>query len=296
MNEHERIPVLKTWKLFMKGGFPRSESGRTLPLVSHNGTLIAHLSHASRKDLRDAVEAARVGFSAWSAASAYLRSQVIYRLAEMLEGRRTDLVDALRSTTGNSRKKVETEVDRSIDRVVSWAGWCDKYQMVMGSRNPVAAPYHNFTMPEPSGVCVVVHGEHTKGSESSLLGFVSLVLPPFAAGNSVVAIAHPAHPLGALLLAESAQTADIPGGALNILTGEAKELAGWIASHRDIESVHAITDADSATILRQGTAENLKRVAVLPADEDFTNNDRWTNPRRLAPFVELKTVWHPSAT
>ena len=293
MNDHERLAVLKTWKLFIKGSFPRSESGRTLPLHNTQGELIAHLSHASRKDLREAIESARGAFPGWSGSTAYLRSQIIYRLAEMLEGRRSELSDALRSTSGVSKKKADTEVSASIDRTVSWAGWCDKFPMVLGSRNPVAGPYHNFSMPEPSGVCVAVQGI---AEQHSLLGFMSLVLPPLCTGNAVVAVANTEHPLAALLVAEVAPTADIPPGVLNVITGDAKELAGWIASHRDVDSVHAIADESIAATLRAGAAENLKRVQILSQDEDFTDTDRWTNPRRLAPFVETKTVWHPSAT
>jgi aldehyde dehydrogenase (NAD+) len=293
MGDHERLAVLKTWKLFIKGSFPRSESGRTLPLHNKKGELLAHLSHASRKDLREAVEAARGAFPGWSGSTAYLRSQIIYRLAEMLEGRRAELSDALRSTSGVSKKKADTEVSASIDRTVSWAGWCDKFPMVLGSRNPVAGPYHNFSMPEPSGVCVAVQGV---ADQHSLLGFMSLVLPPLCTGNAVVAVAHTEHPLAALLVAEIAPTADIPAGVLNVITGDAKELANWIASHRDVDSVHAIADESIAATLRAGAAENLKRVQILSKDEDFSDNDRWTNPRRLAPFVEVKTVWHPSAT
>lgn len=292
MADTERIPVLKTWKLLVNGAFPRGESGRTMPLNDSTGALVAHLSRASRKDLRDAIEAARSAFPAWSGASAYLRSQIVYRLAEMLEGRRADLADALRTTTGMSRKKAQGEVDASIDRTISWAGWCDKYPQVMGSRNPVVGPYHNFSMPEPSGVCVALHA---RGAQQPLLGFLSLLLPPLCAGNTVVAVADPAHPLGALLVAESAPTADVPAGALNVLTGEAAELAGWIAGHRDVECVHACASAEIATTLRAGAAENLKRVAILPADEDFADTERWTSPARLAPFVEIKTIWHPSA-
>ena len=292
MADADRIPVLKTWKLFVKGAYPRSESGRTLPLAGHDGTLVAHLSHASRKDLRDAVEAARAAFPAWSGATAYLRGQIIYRLAEMLEGRGADLADAIRTTTGVSRKKAEAEVAMAVDRAVCWAGWCDKFQMVLGSRNPVTGPYHNFSMPEPSGVCVAMHAS---AERHPLLGFLSLVLPPLCAGNAVVAVAHPAHPLGALLVAEAAPTADIPAGALNVLTGQAAELATWIAGHRDVDSVHAVTDAETAAVLRAGAAENLKRVLVLAEDEDFSDEERWSNPRRLAPFVETKTIWHPSA-
>lgn len=289
----DRLPILKTWKLFMKGAFPRSESGRTLPLKDARGALVAHLSHATRKDLRDAVEAARAAFPGWSGATAYLRSQIVYRLAEMLEGRRADLSEAVRCTTGATKRKADAEVDAAIDRTVSWAGWCDKYQMVLGSRNPVAGPYHNFSMPEPSGVCVCVQGV---ADEQPLLGFLSLVLPPLCAGNAVVAVANTRHPLGALLVAEAAPTADIPAGALNVITGDAKELAGWIAGHRDVESVHAVADPSIAAILRAGAAENLKRVHVLAEGEDFGDSERWTNPRRLAPFVETKTIWHPSAT
>jgi acyl-CoA reductase-like NAD-dependent aldehyde dehydrogenase len=287
----DRIPVLKTWKLLINGAFPRSESGRTLPLKGHDRKLVAHLSHASRKDLREAVEAARTGFGAWSGSTAYLRSQIVYRLAEMLEGRRADLAEGIRATTGATSRAALAEVDASIDRTVSWAGWCDKFQQVLGSRNPVAGPYHNFSMPEPSGVCVAMHAS---GGEQTLLGFLSLVLPPLCAGNAVVAIADPKHPLGALLVAESVPTADLPAGALNVLTGDAAELASWVAAHRDVESIHACVPKDLAATLRAGAAENLKRVVTLPADEDFADAARWTSPARLAAFVETKTIWHPS--
>jgi acyl-CoA reductase-like NAD-dependent aldehyde dehydrogenase len=163
--------------------------------------------------------------------------------------------------------------------------------MVLGSRNPVAGPYHNFSMPEPSGVCVVLQAD---AGETPLLGFLSLVLPPLCAGNAVVAVADARHPLGALLVAETAPTADVPAGALNVLTGQAAELAGWIAGHRDVDSVHAQAKGEVAATLRAGAAENLKRVAVLAPGEDFGDDDRWTNPRRLASFVETKTIWHPS--
>lgn len=292
MASADRVPVLKTWKLFVKGAFPRSESGRTLPLHGADGELAAHLSHASRKDLRDAVEAARAAFPAWSGATAYLRGQVVYRLAEMLEGRRSDLADAIRTTTGATRRRADAEVAASIDRTVCWAGWCDKFPMVLGSRNPVAGPYHNFSMPEPSGVCVAMHGV---GDACPLLGFLSLVLPPLCAGNAVVAVACARHPLPALLVAEAAPTADIPAGALNVLTGEPKELVPWIAGHRDVDAVHAVADPAHAAALRAGAAENLKRVRVLAADEDFRDADRWTSPLRLADFVETKTIWHPSS-
>jgi acyl-CoA reductase-like NAD-dependent aldehyde dehydrogenase len=288
----DRIPVLKTWKLLIKGAFPRSESGRTLPLEGHDGALLAHLSHASRKDLRDAVEAARGALPAWSGATAYLRGQIVYRLAEMLEGRRADLAAAIAATTGNGRGKCAAEVDMAIDRVVCWAGWCDKHAQVLGCRNPVAGPYHNFSMPEPTGVVAAVQGA---AGRRPLLGFVSLVLPPLCAGNAVVAVTDPRHPLGALLVAESTPTADVPAGALNVLTGPAAELAPWIAGHRDVDAVHACVDTDLAAVLRDGAAQNLKRVTVLPPDEDFEDEERWTSPRRLEPFVEIKTIWHPSA-
>ena len=291
MNDHERLAVLKTWKLFIKGSFPRSESGRTLPLHNKDAELIAHLSHASRKDLREAIESARGAFPGWSGSTAYLRSQIIYRLAEMLEGRRSELSDALRSTSGVSKKKADTEVSASIDRTVSWAGWCDKFPMVLGSRNPVAGPYHNFSMPEPSGVCVAVQGI---AEQHSLLGFMSLVLPPLCTGNAVVAVANTEHPLAALLVAEVAPTADIPPGVLNVITGDAKELAGWIASHRDVDSVHAIADEAIAVTLRAGAAENLKRVQILPADEDFMDKccTRWYWIRNINIWTNISWKWH----
>lgn len=287
----ERIPVLKTWKLFVKGAYPRSESGRTLPLRAHDGALLAHLSHASRKDLRDAVEAARGAQPAWAGATAYLRGQVLYRLAEMLEGRRADLAEAVGSTTGHGKGKCTAEVEAAIDRTVCWAGWCDKLAQVIGCRNPVAGPYHNFSMPEPTGVVVAMHGQAGK---RPLLEFVSLAVPALAAGNAVVAVADPAHPLGALLVAESAPTADLPAGVLNVLTGPAAELAPWIAQHRDVDAVQALAGAEVAAVLRAGAADNLKRVHVLDPETDFEDDEFWTSPRRAEPFLEIKTIWHPS--
>lgn len=302
----DRAPITKTWKLFIGGAYPRSESGRVVPLAGEGGDAVAYVAAATRKDLRDAVEAARGAQSKWSSSTGYLRGQILYRLAEMMEGRRTELADALRhGADAPSARAAAREVDESIDRVVSVAGWSDKLECVVGGRNPVAGPFEVVSRVEATGVAVAIAPQ-----EPALLGFVSMIMPALASGNSVIAIASERNPVPALVLAEAAPGSDLPAGVLNILTGSARELAPAIAAHRDIDAVVACMDGAApaakasarksaakdeapsvASILRSGTAENMKRVHI--ADSRVRWGDRhWTSSRAFEGVTEIKTVWH----
>jgi acyl-CoA reductase-like NAD-dependent aldehyde dehydrogenase len=260
-----RLPVRKTYKLFIGGAFPRSESGRTLELEGHN------VARASRKDARDAVVAARKAFSGWSAATAYNRGQVLYRLAETMETRHAALA---RVCSGRR------EVARAIDRVVWYAGWADKLAQVLGGANPVAGPYFNFTVPEPTGVVAILAPE-----EPALAGLVSRVVPALVGGNAVVALASQSQPLAAIELAEAIATSDLPGGVLNVLTGFRDELGPILAGHMDVNALD-VTGADGLTPeLERLAADNVKRVVHGTPDEQ--------SPWAITSFLELKTVWHP---
>jgi acyl-CoA reductase-like NAD-dependent aldehyde dehydrogenase len=260
-----RLPVKKTYKLFIDGAFPRSESGRTYEAEGQN------VARASRKDVRDAVRAARAALPKWAGMTAYNRGQVLYRLAEMLEARVGEFAEL---SSGRD------EVERSIDRVVWYAGWTDKLAQVLGSSNPVAGPYFNFTVPEPTGVVAVVAPD-----EPPLLGLVSRVLPALTGGNAVVALASETRPLAAMELAEALATSDVPGGAVNLLTGRRDELAPWLASHMDVNAID-LTGADGQALeLERAAAENVKRVVRGEVDSQ--------SPWEIASFLELKTVWHP---
>jgi acyl-CoA reductase-like NAD-dependent aldehyde dehydrogenase len=259
-----RLAVRKTYKLFIGGAFPRSESGRTLELEGYN------VARASRKDARDAVVAARKAFGGWSAATAYNRGQVLYRLAETMETRTAAFAAAC-----SGRR----EVARAIDRVVWYAGWADKLAQVLGSANPVAGPYFNFTIPEPTGVVAVV-----APAEPALDGLVARLVPAVVGGNAVVVVASEAHPLAAIELAEAVATSDVPGGVVNVLTGLREELAPVLAGHMDVNAID-VTGADGdVAALEVLAAENVKR--VVRARED-------RSPWEIASFMELKTVWHP---
>lgn len=287
-----RIPVLKTWKLFINGQFPRSESGRSIALHDARGRVLCEISHGSRKDLRDAVEAAHAAGGGWAARTAYNRGQILYRLAEMLEGRREELSDALRMGGGRPRTAAERrrEIDASIDRLVCFAGWTDKFVPVLGGQNPVAGPYYTFSVPEPTGVVAVL-----PPAVPALLGGISLLAPILAAGNTAVMVVSPSHPLPALVLAEACATSDVPAGVLNILTSPPEELAPIIASHRGIAAISAAdVPGDTAAVLRAGSAENLKRVHVFDLKgDDWYDDARCTSPWMIEPFVEIKTIWHP---
>jgi acyl-CoA reductase-like NAD-dependent aldehyde dehydrogenase len=257
----ERLPIRKTYKLFVGGAFPRSESGRTYEAEGQN------VARASRKDVRDAIVAARKAVPKWAGMTAYNRGQVLYRLAEMVEARASEFAELCSG---------RDEVDRTIDRIVWYAGWTDKLAQVLGGSNQVAGPYFNFTVPEPTGVVGIV-----APTEPALLGLVSRVAPVLAGGNTCVTIASEQHPLVAIELAEAIATSDVPGGVVNILTGYASELAPWLASHMDVNALYL--DGPNAE-LEQAAAENVKRI-------------HWGNgaqsPYEIAAFLELKTVWHP---
>ncbi|MFN5495778.1 MAG: aldehyde dehydrogenase family protein [bacterium] len=291
-----RIEVAKTLKLYVNGAFPRSESGRTVLVLDAKKRAFAHASHASRKDLRDAVEAASAAQPKWAAATAYNRGQVLYRLAEMLEARRAEFASLMVSIEGRTKAEAAKEVDRAIDRCVCFAGWTDKIAAVLGGKQPVAGPYFVFTMPEAMGTVAVVMPD-----ERPLLSLVSLLLPVVAAGNSAIVIAPVAGkpaanaPL-AIAFAEAVATSDVPAGIINILTGARAELCPWIASHREIAGVAgARLPAADAKALELGAAENLKRVHLFHDAPAFDDDAFWHSPFAIQPFVDLKTVWHPSA-
>ena len=280
-----RLAVRKTYKLYIGGAFPRSESGRSYPVADPSGRLLAHAAQASRKDLRDAVAAARKAFGGWSGATAYNRGQVLYRIAEMLEGRREQFVAEVMAAEGISPAEAAAQVDAAIDRWVWYAGWSDKYAQVVGAANPVAGPYFNFSLPEPSGVVGIVAPR-----ESSLLGFVSVVAPALTTGNTVVVLASPDRPLPAVSLTEALATSDLPAGVLNLLTGDPAELAPWLASHRDVNCLDLTgVPRPDRVPLAQAAAGTVKRV-LSPATLDLAADPGMS---RLAAFVETKTVWHP---
>lgn len=286
--KNDRVTVLKTHKLFIKGASPRGESGRTHPLRDVDGGLIGHLCTGSRKDTREAVEAARAALPSWSAATPYLRGQILHRLAEMLESRAAELTQAIRDTTGASPKKAHAEVDAGIDRIVCFAGWSDKITSVLGNQNPVAQPFYNFTSPEAVGTIGVIAPE-----SSSFLGFLSLWLPAVCAGNTVVCMASETRPLPALLVAESMPNSDVPAGVFNLITGLRKELLPAFAAHRDLDGLIACATEKEAAGLRELGADNLKRVRVVAEKTDFTNEHAWEGPEAFRGAVEYKTVWHP---
>ena len=260
-----RLPVKKTYKLFVGGEFPRSESGRTYEAEGQN------VARGSRKDLRDAVRAARGAFPKWAGMTAYNRGQVLYRIAEMMEARRSEFADLCSGPK---------EVDRSIDRFVWYAGFADKLAQVIGSSNPVAGPYFNFTLPEPQGVVGILAPD-----EPALAGLVSRLATAIVGGNAVVAVTSETHPLAAIELAEALATADVPGGVVNILTGLREELAPWLAGHMDVNAID-VTGADGEVAeLERLAAENVKRVVRGAADDQSA----W----EISRFLELKTVWHP---
>jgi acyl-CoA reductase-like NAD-dependent aldehyde dehydrogenase len=275
-----RLRVRKTYKLYIGGAFPRSESGRSYPIIGADGTLLAHAAQASRKDVRDAVVAARKAQPGWAKATPYNRGQVLYRVAEMLDGRREPFAAEV-AAAGDDPSTVDT----AIDRWVWYAGWADKYAQVVGSSNPVAGPYFNFSLPEPTGVVGVLAPQ-----ESSLLGLVSVIAPVIVTGNTTVVVSSEERPLPAISLAEVLATSDLPGGVVNLLTGRTGELAPWLASHRDVNALD-LTGATTAARpeLQRAAAENVKRVYV-PRQVDWTADP---DTRRLAAFVETKTVWHP---
>jgi acyl-CoA reductase-like NAD-dependent aldehyde dehydrogenase len=285
----ERLTVSKTYKLYVAGKFPRSESGRTYPVTSSRDAFLANAAKASRKDLRDSVVAARKAFGGWSGATAYNRGQVLYRVAEMLEGRRAQFADEVAASEGVQARRAQSIVDSSIDRWVWYAGWTDKIAGVLGAANPVAGPYFSFTVPEPTGVVGVFAPQ-----SSSLLGLVSVLAPVLAAGNTAVVITSQDRPLPAITLSEVLATSDVPAGVVNVLTGNTAELAPWLASHADVNALDLCGAPESLRAsLESAAAGTVKRVLRADATEPD-----WTvapDIRRLRTFLERKTVWHPAA-
>ncbi|HSZ98792.1 MAG TPA: aldehyde dehydrogenase family protein [Streptosporangiaceae bacterium] len=282
----KRLDVRKTYKLFVGGAFPRSESGRSYPVLSKSGDLIAYAAKASRKDLRDAVVAARGAFGGWSGATAYNRGQVLYRVAEMMEGRAAQFAAEVASAEGLRPAKADAVVSATIDRWVWYAGWSDKVAQVAGGANAVAGPYFNFSVPEPTGVVVML-----APADSSLLGLVSVLAPVIVTGNTAVVIASESRPLPSVVLAEVLATSDVPAGVVSVLTGSIAELGPVAAGHMDVNAID-LTGAPAAdrVALERAAAGNLKRVVT---DRD---GERWSDPpgtRRLLATLEIKTVWHP---
>ncbi|UJP10805.1 aldehyde dehydrogenase family protein [Microbacterium sp. KUDC0406] len=280
----KRLTIPKTYKLAIGGAFPRSESGRTYEVLSKKGDFLANAAKASRKDARDAVVAARSAVKGWSGATAYNRGQVLYRVAEILEGRRAQFVDEISAQEGVSVAAAGAQVDAAIDLWVWYAGWCDKYAQVTGNANPVAGPYFNISVPEPTGVVAIVAPQDT-----ALLGLVSVVAPALVTGNSVVVIASERHPLSAISLAEVLATSDVPGGVVNVLTGSPAEIAPWLASHADVNALDLAGAGELNWIdLEIDAAETLKRVLSPVPGTDAVG----ASLERITAFVETKTVWH----
>ncbi|GAA5203848.1 aldehyde dehydrogenase family protein [Microbacterium jejuense] len=280
----KRLTVPKTYKLFIGGAFPRSESGRTYEVVSPKGEFLANAALASRKDARDAVVAARGAVKSWSGATAYNRGQVLYRVAEILEGRRAQFVDEIVQQAGVSAAVAGAEVDEAIDRWVWYAGWCDKFGQVAGNGNPVAGPYFNISVPEPTGVVGVIAPQDT-----ALVGLVSAIAPALVTGNSVVVVASERYPLSAISLAEVLATSDVPGGTVNVLTGSPAEIAPWLASHPDVHALDLVGAGDLDWIdLQIAAAETLTR--VLPPESGV--DAAAPSLARISAFTETKTVWH----
>jgi acyl-CoA reductase-like NAD-dependent aldehyde dehydrogenase len=282
----DRLDVRKTYKLYIGGAFPRSESGRSYVVTNSRGRFIANAAKASRKDARDAVVAARKAYGGWSGKTAYNRGQVLYRIAEVMEGRHEQFSAEVATAEGLPIARARAAVDASIDRWVWYAGWADKLAQVVGSSNPVAGPYFDFSLPEATGVVAVLAPQ-----ESSLLGLTSVLAPVIVSGNTVVAVTSYERPVPAITLGEVMATSDVPGGVVNLLTGSATEIGPWLAEHMDVNGIDltGISDPDEARELEAAAAENLKRVR-RPADEDWSADP---GTGRMTQFLETKTVWHP---
>ena len=284
---NDRIEVRKTHKLFVGGAFPRSESGRTFEATNSQGEFLANVAKASRKDARDAVLAARTGFNSWSKATAYNRGQVLYRIAEVMEGRKDQFISDIQDAEAVSAKKATHQTDQAIDRVLWYAGWADKYAQVLGNTNPVSGPFFNFSIPEPTGVVAAV-----APADSSLLGLISVIAPIITSGNSVIVIASTASPIPAITLSECLATSDVIAGNINILTGDPAEIMPSLASHGDVNALDltGITDPELQKALQIEAAGTVKRVRSAPVNPDWQATPSLS---RLRAFTEVKTVWHP---
>lgn len=281
-----RLEVLKTYKIYIGGQFPRTESGRYYIAKNKAGQQLANVCLSSRKDFRDAVTAARGAFGGWSARAAFNRGQILYRIAEMLEGRRAQFIDELTKQDATPAQ-AQAEVDTAIDRLIYYAGWCDKFQQLFGTVNPVASSHFNFSTPEPTGVVSIIAPQNT-----SLLGLVSVIAPVIAGGNTCIVLASETKPLCAVTFAEVLATSDVPGGVINILTGKPSELARYFAEHMDVNAV-IYCDNDTATqqLIQEKASLNVKRVLLY-------NNINWQtdeaeNPYLIQDTQEIKTTWHP---
>jgi acyl-CoA reductase-like NAD-dependent aldehyde dehydrogenase len=284
----DRLSVYKTYKLYMDGGFPRTESGRHLKIQDDQGQFVANICHASRKDLRDAVVAAREALDGWSGRTAFNRGQILHRMAEMLEGRRADFIDMLTEQAGYDENDAVAEVNCAVDRLIWYAGWTDKFEQVFGSTNPVASKHFNFTLPEPTGV-VTIFTPRT----APLLGFVSTVLPVILSGNTTVAIVDNPAPQVAMEFAEVLNNSDLPCGVINILTGVREELLVHAGGHKDIDGILSVgPDSEERETLGLEGADSVKRVEFLEGHDDW-KSDEAQSPYRILPFVEFKTNWHP---
>lgn len=280
----ERINVLKTYKIFIGGKFPRTESGRFYQL-NYRSKAIANVSLSSRKDLRNAVVAARGAFEKWSGATAYNRSQILYRMAEMMEGRKDQFISEL-ILQGVDRKKAALEIDLSIDRVIYFAGWADKINQVFGSVNPVATSHFNFSLMEPMGVIGLVAPE-----KSGLLGLVSSLCPILVSGNSAVVLASEKLPLCSITLAEVLATSDVPAGVVNILTGKKEEITVHLAKHMDVNAIYLTDNLEHKKLVQEEAIQNLKRVVV--GKQKSWDDSSLENPYIITDFMETKTTWHP---
>ena len=281
-----RLEVLKTYKIYIGGQFPRTESGRYYIPVNAAGKKLANVCLSSRKDFRDAVVAARGAYGGWSGRAAFNRGQILYRMAEMLEGRRAQFIEELMSQDA-SRKKAEKELDLAIDRLIYYAGWCDKFQQIFSAVNPVASSHFNFSVPEPTGVVSIIAPQ-----QDSLLGLVSVIAPVIAGGNTCVVLASETKPLCAVTFSEVLHSSDLPGGVVNILTGKPAELASWFVDHMDVNAtIYCEKDTDIKKMMREKSAANLKRI-------HFYDKINWERPEGQSPYFildtqEIKTTWHP---
>lgn len=287
-----RLPITKTPKVYVGGAFIRSESARTFPLKDAAGNFYANIPQCTRKDLRNAVEAAAKAGPGWAKRTPYNRGQIIYRLAEMLEARQADMLDALLvggALRPDGKRGAVREIEATIDRLIYYAGWADKYEQVLGNVNPVASPHFNFTVTEPMGIVGVLAPE-----EAPLLALVSLLAPAITSGNTVVALASTAQPYPAIVLGEMLATSDLPGGVVNLLTGYRKELVPTFATHTHLRAIAGVANADERKALKLGAAESVKRVKLTKAEEPVDwFSDKAQSLYELRDHLEFKTTWHP---
>lgn len=286
-----RLPVTKTPKCYVGGAFIRSESGRVFPIQDATGAFFANIPQCTRKDLRNAIEAAAKAGPGWARRTPYNRGQIIYRLAEMLEARKADMTDALTlgDATPASRKTAQREIAAAVDRLIYYAGWADKYEQVLGNVNPVASPHFNFTVTEPTGIVGVLAPD-----EAPLLALVSLLAPIITSGNTVVALASTTRPYPSIVLGEMLATSDLPGGVVNLLTGFRKEIVPTMATHTHLRAIAGVADTDDRKTLKLGAAESVKRVKLHAAEEKTDwFSERAQSLYEIRDFVEFKTTWHP---